>query len=106
GLALVIVPHDSRDAVARTLPALAAELEDGDELIVVDNASADGTTAAVRTRAAGARLIETGANLGFGAACNRGAAAASGDLLVFLNPDAVPAVGFRAAIVRPLEDGR
>jgi GT2 family glycosyltransferase len=51
-------------------------------------------------------VIETGANLGFAAACNRGAAAATGELLCLLNPDAVPAEGWREAIELPLADGR
>jgi N-acetylglucosaminyl-diphospho-decaprenol L-rhamnosyltransferase len=105
-LSVVIVTHDNREAVGRTLPAMLGELEDGDELIVVDNASEDGTPAVVRELAPSAKVIESGDNLGFGGGCNRGAEAASGDLLVFLNPDAVPAPGFRAGIVRPLEDGR
>jgi N-acetylglucosaminyl-diphospho-decaprenol L-rhamnosyltransferase len=51
-------------------------------------------------------VIETGANLGFGSACNRGAAASTGELLLFLNPDARPEPGFREAIDRPLADRR
>ncbi len=76
-----------------------------DELIVVDNASSDGTLDLVRELAPKATVIETGANLGYGEACNRGAHAASGELLCFLNPDASPAVGWRDAIVAPLDDG-
>jgi GT2 family glycosyltransferase len=72
----------------------------------VDNASSDGTAAAVTELAPGAKVIEAGANLGFAAGCNRGAAGASGDLLVFLNPDAVPTRGFCEAIRRPAADGR
>lgn len=105
-LSVVIVTHDSRGAVERTLPALSAELRDGDEVIVVDNASGDGTPEAVERLAPGATIVETGANLGFAAACNVGAEAASGDLLVLLNPDAAPQPGFRDAIERPLADGR
>jgi GT2 family glycosyltransferase len=51
-------------------------------------------------------VIEAGANLGFGAGCNRGAEASAGELLVFLNPDARPEPGFREAIARPLADDR
>jgi N-acetylglucosaminyl-diphospho-decaprenol L-rhamnosyltransferase len=105
-LSTIIVTHDSRDAVAKTLPALIGQLRDGDEVIVVDNASTDGTTDAVKELAPGAVVVDTGANLGFGAACNRGAQAASGELLCFLNPDAAPAPGFRDAIERPLVDDR
>jgi N-acetylglucosaminyl-diphospho-decaprenol L-rhamnosyltransferase len=92
--------------VAKTLPALTRQLRDGDEVIVVDNASTDGTTDAVEELAPGAVVVATGANLGFGTACNRGAQAASGELLCFLNPDAAPAAGFRDAIERPLVDDR
>ena len=58
------------------------------ETIVVDNASSDGSLAAARERHPGVRVVETGANLGFAAGANRGAAVARGDALVFLNPDA------------------
>ena len=47
-ISIVIVTHNSRDAIAPTLAALGEQLRDGDELIVVDNASADGTPGAVR----------------------------------------------------------
>lgn len=105
-LSVVVVTYRCRDAVARTLAALVAQLRDGDELVVVDNGSADGTVEAVRSAAPAARLIEAGENLGFAAACNLGAAAASGELLVLLNPDAVPEPGWREAIERPLRERR
>ena len=105
-LAVVVVTYNHRGAVGRTLPALAGQLRDGDELIVVDNASADGTADAVRELAPGATVIETGENLGFAAACDRGADIATGELLCFLNPDAVPAPGWRDAIEAPLAEGR
>ncbi|MDR2012554.1 MAG: glycosyltransferase family 2 protein [Rhodanobacter sp.] len=60
------------------------------EVILVDNASRDGEVERVCTahaREARLRVLRNESNLGFGPACNRGAALASGDLLVFLNPD-------------------
>ena len=50
-------------------------------------------------------MLETGGNRGFSVACNRGAASATGELLCFLNPDAVPQPGWREAIVAPHEAG-
>ncbi len=105
-LSVVIVTHNHLDAVRGALPALTVQLDQGDELIVVDNASSDGTPDAVRELAPDAIVIDAGANLGFAAGCNRGASSASGELLCFLNPDAVPAPGFREAIERPLADDR
>ena len=60
----------------------------GVEAIVVDNASTDDSLALARARHPEVRIVETGANLGFAAGANRGAAVARGDVLVFLNPDA------------------
>lgn len=60
------------------------------ELIVSDNASSDGSTAALAAEfGTDPRfvLLHNGANLGFGAGVNRGAAKARGDLLLVLNPD-------------------
>jgi GT2 family glycosyltransferase len=100
-LSVLIVAWNSREELARTLPALLPELGEGDELIVVDNDSADGTAEAVEGLAPAARVLRTGRNLGFAAGCNAGAAAAGGDLLIILNPDAAPLPGFGEAIRRP-----
>ncbi len=73
------------DCVARVLAATASV-----EIIVSDNASTDGSVARIAELHAQnkqVRILHNGKNLGFGAACNRGAAAASGDALLFLNPD-------------------
>ena len=60
------------------------------DVIVVDNASTDGTADIVRrmaSRVSGLRLIEPGANLGFAKANNLAIAEASGEYLLLLNPD-------------------
>jgi GT2 family glycosyltransferase len=106
GLSVVIVAWNSREALARTLPPLLAELGDRDELVVVDNASDDGSTDLVRELAPAARLVELPENHGFAAGANAGAEASTGDLLVFLNPDAVTREGFSDEIRRPLAEGR
>jgi GT2 family glycosyltransferase len=105
-LSVLIVAWNSREELGRTLPALLPELSAGDELIVVDNDSRDGTLEGVAELAPGARLVQTGRNAGFAAGCNAGAAAAGGDLLVILNPDAAPLPGFGEAIRRPWTEGR
>jgi len=105
-LSVLIVAYDSRDDLTRTLPALLAELGDGDELIVVDNKPGDGSVEAVEELAPAVRIVCPGGNAGFAGGCNVGAAEASGDLLVILNPDAVPQPGFGEAIRRPWLEGR
>ena len=60
------------------------------EVVIVDNNSSDNSIArvkAVTDLPFQLKIISNSENNGFGAACNQGAAAASGDFLLFLNPD-------------------
>lgn len=105
-LSVVIVTWNSAGDLERALPALLGELREGDELIVVDNDSGDGSAERAAALAPGAGLIRNPENLGFVGGVNRGAAAATGDLLVLLNPDAQVQPGWRDAIERPWIEGR
>jgi len=79
---VVTVAYSSIDV----LPDMAASLPPGVPLVIVDNGPDDGLRAWAKAR--GHRLILPGRNLGFGAACNRGADAAGTEFVFFLNPDA------------------
>ncbi len=74
-------------------PALRACLDSLDraalalEVIVVDNASGDGSTHGLCDRYPRLRLLRNAHNVGFARACNQGLRQASGDLLLWLNPD-------------------
>jgi GT2 family glycosyltransferase len=105
-LSVVIVAWNSRDELARSLPALLPELGDDDELIVVDNGSTDDTAAVIEELAPRAQLLAPGRNLGFAAGINAGAEAATGELMVILNPDAAPQPGWGEALRRPWLDER
>jgi GT2 family glycosyltransferase len=104
-VSFVIVTHNSATALGTTLPALGGQLAAGDELIVVDNESSDGTAERARELVPGATVIESGGNLGYGGGNNLGASSAKGELLVFLNPDVTAQPGFRDAIAAPADDG-
>ena len=105
-LSVLVVTWNCREAVSKTLAGLARQLAPGDELVVVDNASEDGTADAVARVAPDALVLRNVENVGFAPACNQAAEAARGDLLLLLNPDATPAPGLCEAIRRPLHDGR
>jgi N-acetylglucosaminyl-diphospho-decaprenol L-rhamnosyltransferase len=87
-VSIVVVVYESGPTLAECLAAVRAQTYRGYEIILVDNASSDGTAqAAVRADPAIA-LIENAENLGFAAAVNQGARVATGRWLALLNPDA------------------
>jgi GT2 family glycosyltransferase len=100
-ISTVIVAHNSVADLRVALPRLFEQLEPQDEVIVVDSGSTDGLGVELPLMAPRARLISPGANVGFAAGANRGAATATGDLLVLLNPDAVVQPGWSDAIRSP-----
>lgn len=73
------------------------------EVIVVDDGSSDETVEAL-PQIEGIRFHRRGANGGFVAACNDGAALAEGEHLVFLNNDTIPQPGWLEALVRTLDE--
>jgi len=95
-LAAVVVAWNGRADVLALLAALA-----GERVIVVDNASADGTTEAVRREFPAAEVIETGGNLGFAGGADLGIRRAleeGVDAVLLLNQDAIPEPGAVAAL--------
>lgn len=93
-IAVVIVTYNSADDVHATLAALADQLRERDELLVVDNGSTDGTPDVVRRELPQARVIQTARNAGFAEGCNIGVDASHAELVLLLNPDTVPQPGF------------
>jgi hypothetical protein len=87
-VSVIIVNWNAGQALEACLASLAGAGGPEREVVLVDNASSDGSAAAARARHPEARVIESGTNLGFAAGANRGAAGAGGEVLVFLNPDA------------------
>lgn len=88
-LSIIIVSYNTRQLLDDCVTsALAAEAPPGGlEIIVVDNASADGSPQMVAEKYPNVQLLSLTENLGFSAANNRGSAVATGDYLLFLNSD-------------------
>jgi GT2 family glycosyltransferase len=98
----VVIPVHNRVALtAQCLDALlaspvaTAELE----LVVVDDGSTDSTAELLESNADRVRVVRHERNTGFGIACNDGAAAASGEWLLFLNNDTLPQTGWLDALI-------
>lgn len=101
-ISVVIPTWNGAARLTACLAALAQQTRPADEIVVVDNGSADGTAALLRDRFPAVRLIANPTNAGFAQATNQGILAARGDTIVTLNDDTLPAPGCLAALVAPL----
>lgn len=98
-LSVVIPTRDTRDLTLCCLASLHAGGHGGEpEVVVVDEASTDGTAAAIERRFPAVRVLVNETARGFSAAANRGLAAARGDLLLLLNSDTEVDPGSLAAL--------
>jgi GT2 family glycosyltransferase len=104
-LSVVLVNHNGAGCLADTLDALARHTEaENVEYIVVDSGSKDGSWRGLESRWEGARVLRYEENIGFCAGCNRGAEAARGRLLAFVNFDAQVEPGWDVPLRERLED--
>jgi glycosyltransferase involved in cell wall biosynthesis len=90
-ISVIIGARNAERTLARCLDALLAQATDEIEVIVVDDHSTDGTRAIVSRY--GFKLIELAQHAGVSAARNRGAEAAQGEVLLFVDADVVLAPG-------------
>ena len=87
-LSVIIVSYNVRKFLNQCLVCLEKALDTVDaEIIVVDCNSSDNTPTFILKHFASIRLIPSDSNLGFSKACNLGVNHASGEYLLFLNPD-------------------
>jgi GT2 family glycosyltransferase len=93
-----VVAYRSGEALGRLLESL-----ETDDVILVDNGSGGPEIDEASARK-GVTVVSPKRNLGFAGGANEGARHATGDALVFLNPDTVVAAGAIEGLVGPLED--
>jgi rSAM/selenodomain-associated transferase 2 len=100
-IAVVVPVLEEAATLPRTLPAVLAALAPGDELVVADGGSADGTAAVARRL--GARVVSGPS--GRGSQLNRGAAATTAEILLFLHADTVLPPGALGAVRQAIAGG-
>jgi N-acetylglucosaminyl-diphospho-decaprenol L-rhamnosyltransferase len=97
-ISVVLVSYNTRELL---LAALASVVSDGaEEVVVVDNASVDGSAEAVRSAFPRVKVLENPDNPGYGAAANQGVSACSATFVLLLNSDTV----VRPGALRTLAD--
>lgn len=102
-LSIIIVTFNSRADIDACLRSLTDGIHIDREIVIVDNASTDGTAQHIRERWPGVRLVGLGANLGFARATNIGIQQTFGELVLLLNPDTLVGAGAVDGLVAALE---
>lgn len=101
-VSLIVPVRDGAAYLSRTLPPLLAARPAGAEVLICDDGSRDGS--AELAEALGARVLRSPKGAGPAAARNRGAAAARGELLVFLDADVSIHADTIARLLEPFSD--
>ncbi|MBS1714797.1 MAG: glycosyltransferase [Armatimonadetes bacterium] len=99
-VSVIVVSFNTRDLLCRCLDSL----EEADEVIVVDNASTDGSADAVSVFYPHVRLVRNAVNVGFGSANNQGLDLLTGDLALLLNSDAFAEPGAIGLLAKTMAD--
>jgi GT2 family glycosyltransferase len=99
---VVVVAYESGARLLRCLHSLAPERQGRLEVIVVDNGSGAEIDAAARLPFV--EVVSPGTNLGYATGSNLGVGVASGEVLIFLNPDTVAAPGALPELAAVLDD--
>lgn len=101
-ISVVIPAYDAERTIGTVVEALGAQQPAPREIVVVDDGSRDGTGRVAERL--GARVLRTEGRGYAGGARNRGWDAVSGDVVVFLDADCVPAPGWGAGLARALAE--
>ncbi len=99
-VSVIIVSYNTKAALRTALESLT----DQHEVIVVDNASTDGSPEMVCSVFPAVRLVRNDRNRGFGAANNQALAMMTGDVALFLNSDCRPEPGAIDVLASQMDD--
>lgn len=102
----IVIPLFNRaDMTERCLRQLARTVDPTVvELVVVDNASSDGSAELVARLWPSATIVRNAVNQGFARGCNQGVAAARGERVVLVNNDTEASTGWLEALLAPLDE--
>ncbi len=105
-VSVIVVNYNGGEGLKQCLQSLQSLTTDGSvsaEIILVDNASVDGSADAVEGAFPGVRVIRSETNLGFGGGNNLGVRHSTGKYLAFLNPDTLVSPGWLEHLLSALD---
>lgn len=102
-LSVCLVNHNDAGHVAACIDSVEADARDiPHEILVVDNASSDGSVALLRDKFPGVKLLPSDRNAGFGRASNTAAKEGRGEFLLFVNTDVVVRPGSLSLLLKEM----
>lgn len=102
-VSVVILSYNSKEDLKECIPSLISQTYQDFEIIIVDNASTDGSEEFIRANYPEIKVVQTGKNLGYAAGNNEGFEVADGEYIVVINPDTVADPKWLAELIRPLK---
>ena len=100
----MVIPHyGGTDILGECLTSLNKCIYPNIEIIVVDNASPDGSVQFIKTNFPGINLIQSEYNRGFAGGCNLGAQHTAGEYLLILNNDTTHEPDWIDCLVKMME---
>lgn len=104
-LSVIIPNYNGEELLKKNLPKVLEVVEDA-EVIVVDDASVDGSLKVLDGFRSKIKVIKNERNLGFSSTVNRGVKEANGEIVVLLNTDVVPEKDFLSPLLKHFKDSR
>ena len=102
-LSVVIPNYNGEELLGKNLPKVLSSVEDA-EIIVVDDASSDGSLKVLGNFKHKIKIIKNEKNLGFSSTVNRGVKEAKGGIVILLNTDVIPEKGFLDPLLSHFKD--
>lgn len=102
-ISIIIPNYNGEKLLKKNLPKVLEAIGDA-EIIVVDDASTDGSLDILNGFKSKIKIIKNEKNLGFSSTINRGVKTAKGDIVVLLNSDVIPEKDFLKPLLRHFEN--
>ncbi len=100
-ISVILLSYNSSHDLKECIPSVLKQNWPNVEIIVVDNASTDGTPSFIRSTYPEITLIETGSNCGYAGGNNIGANYADGDIVIVANPDTLMNPRWLLELIKP-----
>ena len=102
-ISIIIPNYNGEELLKKNLPKVISVVGDS-EIIIVDDASVDGSFAVLASFKENIKVIKNEKNLGFSSTVNRGVREAKGEIIILLNTDVVPEKDFLKPLLEHFQD--